>query len=159
VWNRRYLELTLRKEIDRAQRFDRPLSLLMIDIDHFKRVNDLCGHQRGDEVLVELTRRVLDSVRTQIDTLARYGGEEFVVVLPETPEDGARVVAEKIRGAVRDHSFASDTGPDVSTTVSVGVAAYPEDGKTAQELLHAADLAMYRAKQSGRDRVEASGAS
>jgi two-component system, cell cycle response regulator len=158
VWNRRYLELTLRKEIDRAQRFDRPLSLLMIDIDHFKRVNDLCGHQRGDEVLVELTRRVLDSVRTQIDTLARYGGEEFVVVLPETPEEGARVVAEKIRGAVRDHSFASDTGPDVSTTVSVGVASFPEDGKTAQELLHAADLAMYRAKQGGRDRVEASDA-
>ena len=156
VWNRRYLELTLRKEIDRAQRFNRPLSLLMIDIDHFKRVNDLCGHQRGDEVLVDLTRRVLDSIRTQIDTLARYGGEEFVVVLPETPEEGARVVAEKIRSAVRDHSFASDTGPDVSTTVSVGVASFPEDGKTAQELLHAADLAMYRAKQAGRDRVEAS---
>jgi two-component system cell cycle response regulator len=154
VWNRRYLELTLRKEIDRAQRFDRPLSVLMVDIDHFKRVNDLCGHQRGDEVLVELSRRVLESIRTQIDTLARYGGEEFVVVLPETPEEGARVVAEKIRSTVRDHSFASDAGPDVSTSVSVGVASYPADGSSAQQLLHAADLAMYRAKQGGRDRVE-----
>jgi diguanylate cyclase (GGDEF)-like protein len=154
VWNRRYLELTLRKEIDRAQRFDRPLSVLMVDIDLFKGVNDLCGHQRGDEVLVELSRRVLDSVRTQIDTLARYGGEEFVVVLPETPEEGAKVVAEKIRAAVRDHSFTSDTGPNVSITVSVGVASFPADGKEAQQLLHTADLAMYRAKQGGRDRVE-----
>jgi two-component system cell cycle response regulator len=154
VWNRRYLELTLRKEIDRAQRFDRPLSVLMVDIDLFKGVNDLCGHQRGDEVLVELSRRVLDSVRTQIDTLARYGGEEFVVVLPETPEEGAKVVAEKIRAAVRDHSFTSDTGPDVSITVSVGVASFPADGNDAQELLHTADLAMYSAKQAGRDRVE-----
>jgi two-component system, cell cycle response regulator len=154
VWNRRYLELTLRKEIDRAQRFDRPLSVLMVDIDHFKRVNDLCGHQRGDEVLVELSRRVLESIRTQIDTLARYGGEEFVVVLPETPEEGARVVAEKIRATVRDHSFASDDGANVSTTVSVGVASFPTDGSSAQQLLHAADLAMYRAKQGGRDRVE-----
>jgi two-component system cell cycle response regulator len=154
VWNRRYLELTLRKEIDRAQRFDRPLSVLMVDIDHFKRVNDLCGHQRGDEVLVELSRRVLESIRTQIDTLARYGGEEFVVVLPETPEEGARVVAEKIRSTVRDHSFASDAGPDVSTTVSLGVASFPADGSSPQQLLHAADLAMYRAKQGGRDRVE-----
>ena len=154
VWNRRYLELTLRKEIDRAQRFDRPLSVLMVDIDRFKGVNDLCGHQRGDEVLVELSRRVLDSIRTQIDTLARYGGEEFVVVLPETPEEGARVVAEKIRAAVRDHSFTSDSGPNVSITVSVGVASFPEDGKEAQQIIHTADLAMYRAKQSGRDRVE-----
>jgi two-component system cell cycle response regulator len=126
----------------------------MVDIDRFKGVNDLCGHQRGDEVLVELSRRVLDSIRTQIDTLARYGGEEFVVVLPETPEEGARVVAEKIRAAVRDHSFTSDSGPNVSITVSVGVASFPEDGKDAQQIIHTADLTMYRAKQSGRDRVE-----
>jgi diguanylate cyclase (GGDEF)-like protein len=100
VWNRRYLELSLRKEIERAHRFSRPLSLLMVDIDRFKRINDQFGHQRGDEVLVEVTRRIMGTVRTQIDFMARYGGEEFVVVLPETPAPGAAVVAEKVRAAI-----------------------------------------------------------
>jgi two-component system, cell cycle response regulator len=155
VWNRRYLQLTLTKEIDRADRFDRPLSLLMIDIDRFKGVNDAHGHQRGDEVLVELTRRILGSVRTQIDVLARYGGEEFVIVLPETPPAGARVVAEKVRTAIGDEPFQSEDGPSLAVTVSIGVASYPADGMTADELVAAADGAMYRAKEAGRDRVEA----
>ena len=154
VWNRRYLELTLRKEIERAQRFGRPLSTLMIDIDRFKRVNDRLGHQRGDEVLVELTQRLLGELRSSIDVVGRYGGEEFVVVLPETPEEGARVVAEKIRSAIRGEPFTSDGGGEVSVTVSVGVATYPEDGITAETVVRAADQAMYRAKAAGRDRVE-----
>jgi diguanylate cyclase (GGDEF)-like protein len=154
VWNRRYLSLTLAKEIERAQRFERPMSVLMVDIDHFKDVNDEHGHLRGDEVLVELTQRVMGTIRSQIDTLARYGGEEFVIVLPETPREGARFVANKLRRVVRGKPFVSDVGKDVSITVSIGVAAYPDDGSSAEELLKAADVAMYRAKKRGRDRVE-----
>jgi diguanylate cyclase (GGDEF)-like protein len=154
VWNRRYLALTLAKEIERAQRFGRPLSVLMVDIDRFKDVNDAHGHLRGDEVLVELSRRMLSRIRGEIDTLARFGGEEFVIVLPETPREGARVVANKLRRAVRAKAFVSDVGPDVAVTVSIGVAAYPEDGTTAEGLIQAADVAMYKAKRRGRDRVE-----
>jgi two-component system cell cycle response regulator len=154
VWNRRYLELSLSKEIERASRFNRPLSVLMIDIDRFKDVNDRYGHQRGDGVLVEVSRRVMGTIRTQIDFVARYGGEEFVVVLPETPGEGAKVVAEKIRSAVREHPFVGE-GPHLGVTVSVGVAAFPLDGLTAEDLIRASDQAMYRAKRAGRDRVEA----
>jgi two-component system cell cycle response regulator len=154
IWNRRYLALTLAKEIERAQRFQRPLSILMVDIDHFKDVNDAHGHLRGDEVLVELSRRMLSKIRGEIDTLARFGGEEFVIVLPETPREGARVVANKLRRVVRARPFVSDVGSDVTVTVSIGVAAYPDDGTTPEELFQAADRAMYRAKRRGRDRVE-----
>jgi diguanylate cyclase (GGDEF)-like protein len=157
VWNRRYLQLTLAKEIERAQRFERPLSVLMVDIDHFKRVNDLHGHQLGDEVLIEVTRRIMSTVRSQIDSLARYGGEEFVVVLPETGPEGAQVVADKILEVIRHGRFAGDDGPALSLTVSVGIATYEEGGTTADQLIRAADLAMYRAKQAGRDRVEPAG--
>ena len=154
VWNRRYLQLTLTKEIERAQRFGRPLSVLMMDIDHFKLVNDAHGHHVGDEVLVELTRRTMSTIRGQIDSLARYGGEEFVVVLPETPSDGAKVVADKILAVIRHRPFVEDDNTGVPLTVSIGVAAFPEDGSTADELVRAADLAMYRAKEAGRDRIE-----
>jgi diguanylate cyclase (GGDEF)-like protein len=154
VWNRRYLQLTLTKEIERGQRFGRPLSVLMMDIDHFKNVNDAHGHQVGDEVLVELTRRAMSTIRGQIDALARYGGEEFVVVLPETPSDGARVVADKILAVIRHRPFVEEGNTSVPLTVSIGVASFPEDGATADELIRAADLAMYRAKEAGRDRVE-----
>ncbi|MGH2683141.1 MAG: diguanylate cyclase [Actinomycetota bacterium] len=154
VWNRRYLSLTLAKEIERAQRFQRPLSILMVDIDRFKDVNDAHGHLRGDEVLVELSRRMMSRIRGEIDTLARFGGEEFIIVLPETPREGARVVADKLRRAVRGKPFVSDVGSEVRLTVSIGVAVYPEDGTGPEELMQAADVAMYKAKRRGRDRVE-----
>jgi diguanylate cyclase (GGDEF)-like protein len=153
VWNRRYLEMTLRKEIERAQRFGRPLSVLMLDIDRFKRVNDKHGHQRGDEVLIEVTRRILGEIRSNIDVVGRYGGEEFVILLPETPSGGARVVAEKIRNSMRGTPFISSSGEPVSVTVSMGISTYPEDGASSEELLGRADSAMYRAKAEGRDRV------
>ena len=157
VWNRRYLQLTLGKEIERAQRFERPLSLLMVDIDHFKDVNDTHGHQVGDEVLIEVTRRVMSVIRSQIDTLARYGGEEFVVVLPETGLSGAQVAADKILAMMRRERFAEDAGPGLSLTVSIGVASFEGGSASADELIRSADLAMYRAKQAGRDRVEVAG--
>lgn len=157
LWNRRYLNLVLRKEIERAERFRRPLSMLLLDIDHFKRVNDDHGHLAGDEVLVELSRRVMGCIRSQVDTLVRYGGEEFLVLLPETPCDGARVVAEKIRGVVSGEPVATRGGGAIPVTVSLGTACFPQDGRSPQELIAAADAALYRAKARGRDRVEASG--
>jgi diguanylate cyclase (GGDEF)-like protein len=154
VFNRRYLALSLRREIERAQRFGRSLSLLMIDIDRFKDINDEHGHQRGDEVLVDLARRVLGEIRSQIDHFARYGGEEFVILLPETPCEGALRVAERVRRRIGERPFASSTGPPLRVTVSIGAAAYPDDGDSADDLLRAADGALYRAKERGRDRVE-----
>jgi diguanylate cyclase (GGDEF)-like protein len=153
VWNRRYLDMTLRKEIERAQRFGRPLSVLMLDIDRFKRINDRHGHQRGDEVLIEVTRRILGEIRTNIDVVGRYGGEEFVVLLPETPSGGGYVVAEKIRTAIRDEAFTGTSSDPLAVTVSVGVTTYPEDGTTSEDLIRSADSAMYKAKSEGRDRV------
>ena len=157
IFNRRYLELTMRREIERAQRFGRSLSLLMVDIDHFKDVNDEHGHQRGDEVLSELSRRVMGLIRTQIDHFARYGGEEFVLLLPETTCEAALQVGERVREAVAGRPFTSATGPRLSVTVSVGAAAYPDDGDSADDLLRAADGALYRAKERGRNRTEPAG--
>lgn len=155
VWNRRFLQLQLQKEIDRAKRFGRPLSLLLVDIDRFKDTNDEHGHLVGDEVLVEVVRRVVDSTRGNIDVVARFGGEEFVALLPETPREGARVVAEKVRQAISLRPIEAEGVPGgLHETVSVGVASYPEDGTTVDALLRAADRAMYRAKEAGRDRVE-----
>jgi len=152
AWNRRYLELTLNEETQRGQRFGRPYSVLMLDIDRFKKVNDRFGHRRGDAVLAELCERISGSVRAHIDTLARFGGEEFVVVLPETPKDGATAAAEKIRQLVRSKLFA-EGGDPIKVTISVGVATYPDDGQQPETLIRAADRALYEAKRAGRDRV------
>ncbi len=167
--NRRVLEVSLAREIERARRYRRSVSLLMVDIDRFKRVNDDLGHQRGDQVLVEVARRLEESLRRDVDTIVRYGGEEFVVVLPETEEAGAVEVAERARAAVAEepfgHSVALEVGSAngrtqrgtlqtaLSVTVSVGVASYPEDGDSSDALIRAADLAMYAAKGRGGDQV------
>jgi diguanylate cyclase (GGDEF)-like protein len=166
--NRRFLEVTLAREIERARRYERPISLLMVDIDRFKRVNDEFGHLTGDEVLVEVSRRLEQAVRHGIDTVARYGGEEFVVVLPETGQGEAQVVAERIRDAAATDPFEVEgpsgqatTGNGHSTTegplrvtVSVGFATFPDNGESADGLVRAADLAMYKVKASGGNGVE-----
>jgi two-component system, cell cycle response regulator len=160
VWNRRYLQMMLVTEIERSQRFGRPLSVLLVDLDRFKRINDDHGHLVGDAVLVEVAQRMVRSVRSQIDSVARFGGEEFLLVLPETPPRGAHVVAEKIREAVSKEDIVVDEDtPPLRVTVSIGIASVPADGATTDDLLRAADDAMYLAKEKGRDRIESSRAS
>jgi two-component system cell cycle response regulator len=148
--NFRQLSTTLAREVERATRFNRPLSVVMLDLDHFKAVNDTHGHPFGDAVLREFARRLQDCLR-EVDTVTRYGGEEFTVVLPETGADGAAAVAGRIVRAVRDRPFAVGAR-SAPVTVSAGVAAFPDHGRTASELLRTADAALYTAKGAGRDR-------
>ena len=150
LWNYRYFTMTVGKEIERATRFGRPLALLLLDLDHFKLVNDVYGHQRGDAVLVELAARVRGQVR-EVDTVARYGGEEFVVVLPETDAHGAALAAERIRSAVQRRPFGEPGDAPLDITVSVGAAVYPQHGSSATTLVGRADEALYAAKRGGRD--------
>jgi diguanylate cyclase (GGDEF)-like protein len=131
-------------------RFERPLSLLLLDLDHFKLVNDVWGHPRGDAVLVELAARVRAQVR-DVDTLARYGGEEFVVVLPETDRSGAVQAAERICAAVRRRPFGEDGEQPIDVTLSLGIAVFPDHGTSSTTLLRRADEALYSAKRGGRD--------
>lgn len=152
TWNRRYFQMQFRQVLATAARFSRPFSLLMLDLDHFKKLNDNFGHQRGDAILIEFSRRVKETLR-EVDTLARYGGEEFIVLLPETDEVGARTTGEKIREAIRSQPFGTLGDEPVPVTVSVGVASNPRDGDTFHTLVEAADRALYAAKQAGRDRV------
>jgi two-component system, cell cycle response regulator len=150
--NLRHMTTTLAREVERATRFDRPLALLLMDLDHFKRVNDTYGHTVGDAVLRELSRRVAACVR-EVDTVARYGGEEFVVITPETDTDGALSLAARICEAIREAPFV--VGEDnVIVTVSIGVASLPAHGTSSGDLVRAADDGLYAAKRAGRDRFQ-----
>lgn len=147
--NRRHLMETLEKEVRRAKRNARPFTVLMIDVDHFKRYNDAFGHLAGDEVLKGLAAVMLGAVRAA-DYAARYGGEEFMVLLPETPLDGAVEVAERIRTRMAERSFG---GNGSRVTLSLGLGEFPDDGATPEAVIAAADTALYRAKEHGRNRV------
>ncbi len=156
--NRRYLMDFLEREIKRTQRKDEPCSLIMLDIDHFKKINDHYGHHQGDQVLIGLSNLLNKQVR-QYDLAARYGGEEFALVLPETPMDRAMQVAERVRLDTAQLRF-FDEDPGVHLTLSLGVAAYPlSQIKTVDDLVREADDALYRAKRDGRNRVCAMSAS
>jgi diguanylate cyclase (GGDEF)-like protein len=150
LYNRRELMSHLDFTTAGAERYQTPLSLIMLDIDHFKDVNDSYGHQAGDEVLQTVARIMRDSVRSG-DLLARYGGEEFTIVCPHTEGDGAIVIAERIRRAVMETPVAARTGK-IPVTLSAGIATYPRHG-SAEKLLKDADQALYEAKRSGRNRV------
>lgn len=150
IWNFRYLSMSLAREIERSTRFDRPLAVLMLDLDHFKSVNDTYGHARGDAVLRELTHRVIEHIR-EVDIFARYGGEEFVVVLPETTVEGAAQLADRICAAVRREPFRTEGEQPIDVTLSIGGAAFPAQGSTPATLMRAADQALYVAKDRGRD--------
>jgi diguanylate cyclase (GGDEF)-like protein len=150
---RRYASEVLNIEWIRSCRYHTPLSVMMADLDHFKRVNDEYGHPAGDAVL----RGVSDTLRASLrvsDVAGRYGGEEILVILPQTEGDGARQLAERWRQAVREATFASPDGRDVRVTVSIGVASLDASHGSTEELVSAADAALYRAKNEGRDRVE-----
>ncbi|MDG9672943.1 diguanylate cyclase [Micromonospora sp. DH14] len=151
LWNYRYLRESIRREVERASRFGRMLSVLALDLDRFKDVNDTYGHAAGDTVLAEFARRVRGEIR-EVDLAFRQGGEEFVLLLPETDARGAAIVAERLGAAVRDTPIAveADAGP-VLVTVSVGIAVFPDNGSTGREVLEAADDALYAAKAAGRD--------
>lgn len=152
VWNRRYLQMQFRQTLASANRFDRPFSVLMLDLDNFKDVNDTHGHQRGDAILIEFAQRAGAALR-EIDTFVRYGGEEFVCLLSETDISGARTTAEKIRQTIASDPFTAVGEEPVSVSVSIGVACYPLHGNGYQSLIEAADQALYQAKEDGRDRV------
>jgi diguanylate cyclase (GGDEF)-like protein len=152
LFNRRYLEESLQVEYERARRAEEPISLLMLDVDHFKHFNDQFGHEAGDEVLKNLGDMLKRGVRKG-DVACRYGGEEFMLVLPRTSVEGAAIVAEKIRGAAHNLDVAHHGAPLGAITVSVGVGTYPIAADTPRDLIDAADQALYTAKRLGRDRV------
>ncbi|VVP09431.1 hypothetical protein PS858_03226 [Pseudomonas fluorescens] len=155
VANRRMLDQTLRHEWFRAQRSGKPLSVLMIDADHFKAFNDQHGHQAGDDALRALAKVIDEHVRRPTDLVARYGGEEFSVILAETDSAGAQQIAEHIRSAVEQLPFVA--GVESPITVSIGISTWtPTTDTSLEQLLFAADKALYQAKESGRNRVVAS---
>jgi len=152
LYNRRELEKRLQEETQRARRYSHPYSVLMLDIDHFKDVNDRYGHQTGDDVLVTVADLVRLTVRP-VDLVARYGGEELAVILPETDESGARLVAERIRSTVEESLTTTSQGDTIHVTVSIGLATFPRDSATGAGLVYAADQALYAAKVDGRNLV------
>ncbi len=157
LYNSRYLNMVLRKETKRASRNGRPLSLLFIDLDGFKGVNDTHGHLCGSRALVEAAAVIRGSAR-ETDVVARFGGDEFALVLPDTGCEGAFAVGERIRERVAAHKFLAGDGLDIHLTVSVGVATLPDVAASADELMQAADKAMYRVKDAGKNGIQAANA-
>jgi diguanylate cyclase (GGDEF)-like protein len=152
IYNIRYFYHRIVQEFSRSQRYASPISCLMLDIDHFKKINDVYGHKIGDQVLREFAT-VLKKHSRKSDVLARYGGEEFILLLPETPPDGAAAEAERIRTYIKDHRFKSLKGGR-TITVSVGIATYPDPRiRTYDDLISCADTALFTAKNSGRNQV------
>jgi two-component system cell cycle response regulator len=149
LYNHRYSYERIEEEISKARRYDRPLSLMMLDVDDFKRINDTRGHRMGDEVLKGISEAIKSKLRTA-DVVGRYGGEEFIAILPETPVSASRVVAEKIRRAVAETSFADGS---VRATISVGVAELIADEAVAS-FVGRADALLFKAKRAGKNRVE-----
>jgi diguanylate cyclase (GGDEF)-like protein len=157
LYNSRYLNLVLRRETKRASRSGRPLSLLFIDLDGFKAVNDTHGHLFGSRALVEAAAVIRASAR-ETDVVARFGGDEFALVLPDTGGEGAFAVGERIRERIAAFHFLSADRLDIHLTVSVGVATLPDVAASAEELVQAADEAMYRVKESGKNGIQAAAA-
>ncbi|HEY7509781.1 MAG TPA: GGDEF domain-containing protein [Vicinamibacteria bacterium] len=154
LYHRGFFLQALKREVLRARRHDLLLSLIMVDLDDFKTVNDTRGHLEGDRVLVKAAAAITESLR-EIDIAARYGGEEFAVILPETSRTGAAVVADRIRRRIAEELARRRSAAAV--TLSAGVAGYPEDAGSAEELIRRADEALYRAKADGKNRVTLAG--
>ncbi|HJV64890.1 MAG TPA: diguanylate cyclase [Geomonas sp.] len=153
--NRSHLDLVLQEELDRARRYDKALSVVMIDIDFFKSVNDTYGHVRGDQVIMKIASLLKDTVR-RIDVVGRYGGEEFCCVLPETTAENACLLAERLREVVADTELEVE-GERLRITISLGVAEQGPDCQTLDKLIQLADDALYASKRNGRNRVTLAG--
>jgi len=151
IYNKRYLYEALDKEWLRARRHARDLSIVMFDIDFFKRINDDFGHLAGDHVLRELAKLVQDRIRRD-EVFARYGGEEFTLLLPETGLDGARALADSIRQMVEQHAFVFQN-EHIPVTISLGCSCLTEEDRTVQDLIQRADEKLYEAKRQGRNRA------
>lgn len=157
IYNRRYLDRRLQEEVTRSQRYDLPLTIMMIDVDHFKRINDTFGHPCGDRVLTRLGQEVMNSVRNS-DLVARYGGEEIMVIAPNTALEEIMVVAERIRGVVENIiltplAVREDLPTTLRLTVSIGVATLDPSFHSVEALINRADEALYHAKNGGRNRI------
>jgi diguanylate cyclase (GGDEF)-like protein len=157
LYNRRFFERRAEEEVARSLRHQLPLSLLMVDVDHFKDVNDTYGHQTGDKVLQAVAKYLSDSVR-KTDICGRYGGEEFVLLLPNTPGRAATFLANRLRGGLSQIIYTGLGIPsDTTITVSGGVATCPRDATTLETLIASADEALYAAKDAGRNRIVQAG--
>lgn len=152
LYNFRYLDRILDLEIKRCQRYRSPVSLIFLDMDHFKLVNDQHGHLMGSQVLIEVAGILVKSLRG-VDIIARYGGDEFVVVLPETNVVTADRIAHRVRNAIHAHEFLRKEGLSLQLSASFGIAGFPEHAKNKTDLIRLADQAMYKAKVMGRDRI------
>jgi diguanylate cyclase (GGDEF)-like protein len=154
AYNHRHFQDVLQRELGRAERLGRPLTVLMLDIDDFKAINDRFGHPVGDAILQGIVGEIRNEVRSDMDLLARYGGDEFALVLPETPVAEAVIVAERVRRRVDERLFRMpDSHQVLRATVSIGLAAYPDDATEKRDLVEKADAALYRAKHGGKNAV------
>ena len=153
LYVRSFFMVRMEEECNRSARYGRTFSLLVMDIDHFKKFNDSYGHQTGDEVIKLVCQIVRRAIRAGLDVPGRYGGEELVLILPETSAEGAMVVAERIRSSVENTPLPGPKGESLRVTISVGVATFPGMGDNAHQLFERADQALYHSKQNGRNRV------
>ena len=156
LYNKRFFMQRLSDEIIKAEKAHYPVSLFIFDLDHFKHYNDTQGHQAGDEVL-KMTGQILREMVRPDDVAARYGGEEFIVILPNTPKDGAMIAAERLRQRIEQHEFPNrESQPLKTVSLSGGVATFPDDGRDGTDLVKAADDALYKAKKAGRNQIRRS---
>jgi diguanylate cyclase (GGDEF)-like protein len=152
LYVRRFFDQRLIEQIDKANQFNRGFSMMIMDIDHFKHVNDTFGHPVGDQVIKLVASTIQRNIRTEIDIPARYGGEEFTILMPEADSEKAAMIAERIRSAVEKTDVSHlITGRNI--TISIGIASYPLHGTTPKDLMESSDIALYRSKGGGRNRV------